>query len=355
MFDKDFSSPLRRLDLALQVLCLTLGVLVLLSLPLWWSERTYPTAPCFSWIPVFPVWVHNVLAACFIALPFIMLLTKHKRILSLIYIILYILFVLQDQNRLQPYYYQLFFLMALICLPGKVSRQNQHRQLFGLLSLVLFGTYLWAGIHKINPYFQERYASMGSGYWMPALEIAMALGLLWPRTRRTAVELLVLMHLTLAIVFSPLCYDWNTVVIPWNLALATLSVLVFWRAEEPGIQWFKPSGTAVQPLVILLFVLLPALNFAGLWDHYLSFSLYSSKVPYVKIYLDDAHQANLPENIKKYVYEDRNGSYVEVTYWAMGETRTAPYPEHRVNEQVRRYLCSFSPDKDCTARLVYYR
>jgi len=272
---------------------------------------------------------------------------------------------MQDQNRLQPYYVQLLAMLWVVSgmRTGQTGKAKglQPAQYLRLLGIILFGTYLWAGIHKINPYFQERFADFGAGYWIPFLEIALAVSLLWPRTRRAAVLGFVLMHVGIAVALSPWFYGWNLIVIPWNLALAAINVLVFWPGRFTLSDWIRPPGARLpgarltQALLILVFVLLPALNLVGLWDHYLSFSLYSFKVPYAKVYLEPEHAARLPEHIEKYVFDDGEGLFVEVTYWAMGEMQTAPYPEPRVYEQVCAYLCGFSPGDSCTARLVYYR
>ncbi|MBI1192487.1 MAG: hypothetical protein GC205_04860 [Bacteroidetes bacterium] len=384
MFSGIPSDPAKRLDLVLQVICLALGALVFLSHPLWLSERNYPMAPLLSWIPAFSFPLDAVVAGVFIVLPFLILFSRSIRGLTIAYLLLYIVLIMQDQNRLQPYYVQL---LAMLLVVSGVGLGRKVRELAGakqgglssgqpaaqpatlpatlpagqstlklhLLSIVLFGTYLWAGIHKINPYFQERFADFGAGYWIPVAEISLALGLLWPSTRRVAVVGLVCMHLGIAVALSPWFYGWNLIVIPWNLALGAINVLVFWPAKESALHWLRPQGTPLlQPLLILVFVLLPALNLVGRWDHYLSASLYSYKVPFAKIYLAPEHAANLPEHIEKYVFDDEQGLFVEVTYWAMGELQTAPYPEERVYEQVRAYLCNFSPGDSCMARLVYY-
>ena len=351
----NFPDPAKRLDLVLQAICLALGALVFLSHPLWLSDRTFPLIPLFAWMPAFAYPWDAIVAGVFIVLPFLILFSRSIRGLTIVYVILYIILVMQDQNRLQPYYFQLMAMLVIVCGFGMRKQADQHAVVLRLLGIVLFGTYLWAGIHKINPFFQERFQDFGAGYWIPAVEISLALGLLWPLTRRVAVVGLVLMHLGISVALSPWFYGWNLIVIPWNLALAAVNVLVFWKARESGLDWFNPSGSWLSLPPILLFVLLPFLNLFGLWDHYLSSSLYSYKVPYAKIYLEPDHVANLPEHIKKYVFDDDRGTFVEVTYWALGETQTAPYPEHRVNEKIRAYLCSFSPGDSCSAELVYYR
>jgi hypothetical protein len=378
MYLPKLQDPAKRIDLVLQVICLAMGVLVFLSHPLWLSQRNYPMAPRFSWMPGFAYPWDAVVAGLFIVLPFLIFFSRSVKTLTVTYVILYIILVIQDQNRLQPYYFQLLAMLVVVSGMGFGKHTERYAVAFRLLGIILFGTYLWAGIHKVNPYFQARFAVLGAGYWVPVVEILLALGLLWPLTRRVAVAGLVLMHIGIAVALSPWFYGWNLIVIPWNLALAAINVLVFWPAKESGPEWFSLRGLAsvsaapgpasnaaqrralyaarlMQSVLILLFVLLPALNLFGHWDHYLSSSLYSYKVPYAKVYLEPEHVANLPDHIEKYVFDDDQGVFVEVTLWALGEMQTAPYPEHRVHEQIRSYLCGFSPADSCSARLVVYR
>jgi hypothetical protein len=363
---------LKRLEQIKDLISVTLIVLVGLSMPVWLSSRNYPLAPVFQGIPSLPAPWDYLPFAAMLLLPALILFRSRIRILFITLFILFFLLVLADQNRLQPYFLQLLFMLLAVGM-ADLTRPVSAQTALRTIGIVLFGTYLWAGIQKINPHFLDtlwRLAessltnSTGRESWpnamkylvlgLPLTEVALAFGLLWPTTRKLAVILLVMMHVGIAVVLSPWFLGWNYIVIPWNLALAVINVLVFWNNTDRLKDFFKLLQTPIHGAAILIFVILPSLNLIGLWDHYLSSSLYSYKVPFTKIYVEGPLLSELPPSIIQYTDQDEQGSFIEVTWWAMGEMNIAPYPEHRVNKQVRDYLCGFSSGDTCRAKIVYY-
>ena len=68
--------------------------------------------------------------------------------------------------------------------------------------------------------------------------------------------------------------------------MSAFVVLLFWRTEEVRpreVLW--ANRFAFQKLVLVLFVLAPALGMFNLWDSYLSFALYNGNRNTATIYM----------------------------------------------------------------------
>jgi hypothetical protein len=174
--------------------------------------------------------------------------------------------------------------------------------------LIVAATYFWSGLQKANAgFFEVTYpwlveplsawlpdwagsALLSGAYAVPVVEAVIGLGLLTRRFRKPAVVGALLMHAFIMLSVGPLGHDHNTVVWPWNFAMSAFVVILFWRApDEPSpstilvpSRSFSP-GSVLRATVLVLFAFMPLFSFFGLWDSYLSSSLYSgaSKRAYV--------------------------------------------------------------------------
>ena len=210
-----------------------------------------------------------------------LLFTKKQGVVAVMLTSLMLL-VAEDQMRLQPWVYLYF----LIFLPFVFSRQSLDASaLSRYLQWLFVACYLWSGVHKINPNFidktfqdvlgnlfrvslPERYKFLG--YVIPFVEITVAFLLVFIKTRKTGVVAAVGTHLFILLYLSPLGIDGNYVVYPWNVAMMSGVVLLFWRNEET--LFVHPKRTVWRAFQVGSFVLLfvlPLLNLAGRWDHYL--------------------------------------------------------------------------------------
>ncbi|CAN5405150.1 hypothetical protein BH11BAC5_BH11BAC5_12710 [soil metagenome] len=84
---------------------------------------------------------------------------------------------------------------------------------------------------------------------------------------------------------------------------------------------------------MVAWAVLPALNFIGFWDNYLSWNLYSSRIPRMVICIKDTTATTL---LRSY-YSGNHGSKIcngnallNVQDWALREMAVPPYPEERV-------------------------
>src|SRR5690606_21045367 len=95
-----------------------------------------------------------------------------------------------------------------------------------------FWTY--GSVWLLDPAVTDRVGGGGNpglGALVVAVEIALPILVLWPRTRRPAAWCACLFHLGVLGFLSPLGRDWNPAVWPWNAVLAIAAPLVFVRGD----------------------------------------------------------------------------------------------------------------------------
>jgi hypothetical protein len=279
---------------------------LLLSPKLWVSTREYPLTPLWDLVPPTPYPADYLLFGLFVALLVGVAVVSARSVaagwLALAATLLAAFFVLQDQSRLQPWFYQYSFMIAAFCFYGwgwigVEGVSNACR-------LIVAAIYFWSGLQKANASFVETGFSLliiplitrlpdeilpyvepvllWSAYAVPVIEAAIGLGLLTRRFRKAAVIGALLMHTFILLCVGPLGLDYNSVVWPWNIAMVAFAFILFWRPpDDPSpLAVLRPGrsfslGSAFRAVVLVLFAFMPLLNFFGLWDSYLSSSLYS--------------------------------------------------------------------------------
>ncbi len=357
------------MKIALLRISVILGLLAgfALSPKLWVSSRFYPLTPVWSFIkPLRPPGDYIVLFTL-IALLIAAAIVPRREILIAVFVLL-VLVVLQDQSRLQPWFYQYALMLLAIALAGP----DRPTAALNTCCLIVAATYVWSGLAKLNPNFiGDTFpfllkpfigGEQGVGLWLvrhlaflaPVAECAAGVGLLIKRFRPLAIFFAIAMHVFVLVTIGPLGRGVNVVVWPWNLAMiAFLLILFFRRTEDPAprdIIWGR--AFAFQKLVLVLFALMPALSFFNLWDHYLSSALYSGNRNSGVVYLSDAVFDRLPDKIEDYVTEEGpNRNKLDIFDWSVGELNVPSYPEIRVFKNVAREICRYASD-DPSVELV---
>jgi uncharacterized membrane protein YphA (DoxX/SURF4 family) len=145
--------------------------------------------------------------------------------------------------------------------------------------------WIWAGVQKfLSPEWfgkaswdiVSRCGFDPEWYWYFALTVAiteLAHGLFAVFKPRMAAWTCMAMHVGISIFLTPLFYNWNMSVIPWNLATA---IIGFWTLRH--FEDWRPGGR-VQTALVSVFMLYPLLFFVGLMDHTFSGVLYSAHIP----------------------------------------------------------------------------
>jgi len=331
---------------------------LLLSAKLWVSTREYPLISVLD-VPPLPYPLDYFLFGLFgvVLVGILLLRGRSAGAFAMAALALAILLVLQDQGRLQPWFYQYSFMLAAAGL-SNLGRLTTEGALNACRLIVAF-TYFWSGLQKAHVSFAENVypwlieplathlptepaSALGHGaYAVPVIEAAIGLGLLVRPLRKPAVIAAILMHVFILFSIGPWGHDWNSVVWPWNAAMVAFDFILFWSPpDNPSFfAVVKPGGSTFRAVVLALFAIMPALNFVGLWDSYLSASLYSGSTEDGYVYTTDGSSQTISASIF-----DK----------AMEETNVPAYPEERVYKSVFAEMWCAKPLSPPRPILVVY-
>ena len=345
---------------------------LLITHRLYLSARLYPLTPVIEGLPAIPPPFDAIVLAALVGLVAGAAVVPRPRAWILASLGVAATLAVTDQSRWQPWFYQYVVMLAAFALASRGERTTAALDVGGI---VLCGIYVWSGVQKFNlafahdvfPWFVRPVIdvlppSLGhavAATWVvvPVVEIGIGVGLATRRLRRIAVAAAVLVHVGIVALLGPLAHAVNAVVWPWNVAMAALVVLLFWRDDRPLWPATRDTATRVACAVAaLLFWVMPALSFAGMWDAYLSGALYSGNIAQGVVAMTPGLRAHLPAQIDRHVIVSGAGTSVLTVWdWSMGELGAPPYPERRVYVNVARALCRYGQDPEDLKLVVVER
>lgn len=361
-FIVEHDSRLDNLALCASLISVSLIASILVAERAWVLEtRTYPRLPITD--SILP---SSILPTCEAVLCSIMLIAlvafnffSRKILLVSIFVFAALITIALDLTRLQPWLY-LFSVMLILSVSLRGGNLEQVRatnlarvdSALNSLRLCILGTYFYAGIQKFNvnfcldvvPSILKRVAPVLPHQWcfaigipLAATEAALALLLIFAPTRKIGAFLAIAFHLITVCLISS--QNWNAVVWPWNVSMALLVYLLFIRSQPSSIlNLFKPDSIQ-KDAAILFFLLLPALNFFGLWPYYLSAALYSGNTPVLRVAVDPADEENLPHGIRNGIdVSNKDCPTLIAEVWAVEELGIPPFPEVKTLEQLAQNL-----------------
>ncbi len=237
---------------------------------------------------------------------------------------------------------------------------NGEQVALDICRLIIAGMYVYSGLNKLNPYFMSELfpwfiqplidssaVVTHISIIVPLFEICIGI-LFLSKFKHIALAMAVAMHVIVLLSIGPWGHNWNMVVWPWNIAMIVLCLILFLDEKDTlservfALQRYSDAHKA------LLFVLLvmPVCTFFGLWDSYLSWSLYSGNTDKGVLVLSDSVKDRLPSVVKRYVRTEVTGQKtLEFTQWSADELRAALYPEERVFKSIAKSLCKFSSEE----------
>jgi uncharacterized membrane protein YphA (DoxX/SURF4 family) len=335
-------------------------VAVVLSKNVWLTTRHFPLIPVFSGLPQIP-YPFDYLCLASLALLLVLIASSSAPKFYLIsFLSLLAALALLDQCRWQPWAYQYSLMLAVLAVfywkGGKAADQDAA---LNICRLIIASIYFYSGLQKLNPTFAAHVfphllgdmqtaatAMVRTLAILPALfEAIIGVGLLTRRFRNVAVIAAIVMHIFILTKYGPFGYNYNTVVWPWNLAMISFDVILFWKADFSfsDVLWRNPF--ALQKVVLVLVLVMPFFSFFGWWDSYPSWSLYSGNVAGASIYCSDAVAKQLPYYVQKYIkHVSSNNNLLDVRDWTMGELNVPGYPESRVYRRIGGEVCRLSDD-----------
>lgn len=167
--------------------------------------------------------------------------------------------------------------------------------------------------------------------------------------------LAICMHLFIILLFGPTGYNYNNIIIPWNLAMIFMAVLLFARTESQTFN-LKFFGNKINFVALILVGLLPFLSFIEQWDNYLSFNLYSGNT---KVLIICSNDFNKYPELRQHVLEAMNSNFCKDSYyintnkWALDELKVPVVPEVRVYRKMQAAFGKIYPTVE--NEFLYYQ
>lgn len=364
------------------------------SAPAWTNTHTFPLLPILTGVPILPAPWDNCLYALMLG-SLIAAMWLHRPAVITFLAASFFAYC-EDQNRGQPWLY-MYWVLLLLSLFRDSSALAACRCAISVI-------YLWSGIQKINARFfavtPEWFVAPAANWHLPQItidllkfsvksapfiEIGIGLLLWFPKIRRGAFALVILVHATALLFLGPLGHNYNWVVWPWNLAMIALVLGLFARGKvfegtavvasnttklkaanhtnkshqlspagsDPT--GFGPTFSALRHsraalVIVAISGLLPSLSYFGYWDSYFSFALYSENIAVANLFCTKSFRDNLPSALQKYVEKFpqafdplHQGPYTfSFTAWAYEEMHVPAISEPRNFENVYQKLLPYA-------------
>jgi hypothetical protein len=353
------TTPERQVAVLVRLTAAAIGCSFLLSWKLWLSSRLFPLAPVSNGLPEIAYPFDYIWFLSLLALLAVIIFLPRSRTSVLIFVCLAALLSLWDQTRWQPWFYQYLFMLAAIgILASKKTESSRARTAMDVCRLIVSATYFWTGFQKLNITFvRETWPDMAAflpGFWqsvaqrvpsflilaIPLVEVLIGFGLLSRRFRNRAVLLATATHAAILILLF--LTGENVVVWPWNVAMVFFVWILFWEDKETTGRRIVAGRNPFHILVLILFAILPSLSLVGLWDSFLSSSIYSGNTYQAAIYLGPTLLARLPAETHAHVWQKSEPFFLDINRWAFAELRVPVYPEPRVFRQIAKRICKYA-------------
>lgn len=363
----------RRVFLLKILLSLALISGFLLSFKLWGSSHSYPLNPVADWLPVVPYPFDYMPFGSLLALLILIAFAVRPQSYIAAFLFLIVLLGLTDQSRWQPWVYQYVFMLAAMAFYSwNTSDEAGQRILLNTCRVIVASIYVWSGIQKLNfDFINKLFPSLINPYLkfvfgvvdatprflivsVAVIEACIGIGLLTRRFRNLSVLLALMQHLFILLLFIPV--KRNSVVWPWNIAMAGFVVILFWQSKDISIrEILLPNRIGFHALAVILFGIMPIFSFFNLWDSYLSATLYSGNVAGGVIYINESVRGHLPPAIQAHVEVSPSTGQLLINpnRWSLTELNVPMYPERRVLINITKRICAYAEDPSGVSMKFY--
>lgn len=242
--------------------------------------------------------------------------------------------IVSDQHRVQPWFYQ-FLLVSIVF--AWVERDRS----IVLLRVLTISIYLYSALGKFDYEFvstvgrdflkqalefvavdSERFpmgVQMILAHGFPLFELLVGLLFCWPRSRKLAIALAVLLHGGILLIVGPLGLQHQWGVLLWNVYFIVQAVFLFGilrlnadsktfpekaRQAKPR----SPLALVAQKLVtaiIVLAIALPATERFGGYDHWPSWSLYAPHNSRVIVEVHPTAFERIPKHLQSFLVQQK--------------------------------------------------
>jgi hypothetical protein len=250
---------------------------------------------------------------------------------------------------LQPWFIANALFLAALVFSGS------EKEALDCCRLIVVAIYFWSGVHKMNTSFVNAlFPSLVSsfatprlampihilGSIVPYLEMGMGLALLFPRTRRAGVIVIVGTHISLLAVLGPWALGWNVVVWPWNFKLMFLAPFLFWQSKVPALVLLRPGRSVARWFLFTVLLVLPPMSLVELTDTSLSFDLYSGDPLIGSVVVSPDAWGRLDSGPRAVAERFGDGYIIRFSDWSLSALNVPSYPAARVLRRVAQSFCN---------------
>lgn len=356
------------------------AVALVLTRPLWLSDRLYPLTPVSTWLPaIAPPW-DAVAHATLLALAVLVAVAPVRRGFFVALASGYLLYSLWDQQRWTPFFNEIGALMLALSTHRWASRDAATAvRAVNACGVIVALIYLWSGIQKfgasfvngvgpwmLSPFLPESWtwAAPYLSLPMPLVETSLPFLLLSVRLRRAGILVATGMHLFIFSSAGPFGNNGNVQIWFWNFVSIALVWLCFGGRREGWRSFLAMPGFGYDKVAIVFFGIMPIFNFVrtpmfGHWDDFQAATLYSGNnvQGWIRMHIRDYSRA--PTELQGLILELGDGSVIGVADgtialpirdWAYHDLAVPDYHARRVHEQAARRFCELVDDS-ATVRL----
>lgn len=304
---------------AVQVRRLAAGstvVMMLISWPLWLDGSILPRVPFVAGLG----WRESTSAGLFVASlvsTVLVAVTNRWRPWFVLSATTLTGLILADQHRFQPWAYLYLMVVGfLAALPGAMGLR--------LARWWFIALYIHSGLSKLDVSFRDDLGPIflrgGLGIlgidpatWsasarqaavlaMPAGELLVGVLLLFTATRQVGRVGALVLHGTLLLILGPLGLGHSTLVLLWNLAVASQ----VWCGFRPAMDRVEPASSWLRKPALAVFwvgVILPLGERSGWFDAWPSHALYASHVERTDLLLSETALERFPDVVRRHARE----------------------------------------------------
>ena len=347
----------KKLNIIIRAICVFWFIARIRANKVWLPEyRVYPSIPIFDFLDGYPLIIQTSLYLISLVTLITIFIYPKKRIPQIILIISVILSSILDTITWQPWEYQyLCILIAIV-----INRRNPH-MIFSIILIILASIYFYSGLQKFNGAFLhsvwkglilKKFFSIDninllthySGLIIAIIESILGLGLIFSKTRMISAYLLIAMHLFILVLLGSI--QGFNIVLPWNILMIVIIHNLF--INKPA-NFDYLSLKNFNFIFVILWCIMPAFSFFGLWDQKLSSNLFSGKFENLTICIN----GDIHPDLKDYVIPDtkqacNSQTRISITKWTTSEMFILP-PSGKwyYCKVIRKLSNKYSIQEDC--------
>ena len=346
------------------------GVFFILTLTLMWRQyahvSTFPTSPIFESLSVIPKQINFILFFVVFISSILTVTYNTLRLVPIILVSFSLLFVL-DVNNIYPFtlFHFTVFVVLFFVKRGLINSETA----LNFVRWFLVGIYFSGAIQKMNPLFEKEvfnwltvpliskfssanYLLISKTYALiPIWEITTTLFLIFNKTRKLGLIFVVIIHVTILFIFSPLYRNFFGPLFPFNIALIFFNLFLFRSYNGNLLTDTITTSKKIITICVLAFSIgLPTIHFFGYGHDFLSYDLYSGKYKYSAFIFNKDYFDNMPEQAKKYAFKTTHKDFyiLYLDYWIFSQTYGSLYREEFVLEHYKNYMKTYkTKDANC--------